>query len=100
LELEFFSGVVFENVSLEIGNKVMVHAAIAPQRPARDFYVAMFIKCLHNKQYRFNALIYCDEDEQVVQVGMASVLKIEPEETAAAHVMAKISSGHMQLLMC
>ena len=92
-ELEFFSGVAFENVSLEIGNKVLVHAAIAPQRPARDFYVALIIKCLHSKQYRYNALIFCDEDEEVVQVGMASVLKVEPEETAPAHVMVKIRSS-------
>ena len=71
----------------------MVHAAIAPQRPARDFYVALIIKCLHSKQYRYNALIFCDEDEEVVQVGMASVLKVEPEETAPAHVMVKIGQA-------
>jgi hypothetical protein len=92
-ELEFFSGVVFEGTMLEVGHKVMVHAATAAHRPSNDFYVALIIKCMHNKQMRYNALIFCAEDDAMVQVGMSSVLKVDPEETADAHVLAKIGQA-------
>eukprot|EP00900_Chrysochromulina_parva_P006390 jgi/Chrpa1/15752/Chrysochromulina_OHIO_Genome00026249-RA len=73
-ELEAFCTVKLDGVTLALGNRVTVDAATAPQRPKKEFYMALILRCSMANQYRYNALIYCAEDKVIVQVGLSNVL--------------------------
>jgi hypothetical protein len=84
-ELEAFCTVKLDGVTLALGNRVTVDAATAPQRPQKEFYMGLILRCLMASQYRYNALIYCAEDKVIVQVGLSNILldTVQPEMSSA-----------------
>ena len=72
--MDAFCAVKLDGVLLAVGNRVTVDAATAPQRPQKEFYMALILRCLTANQYRYNALVYCAEDKVIVQVGLSNVL--------------------------
>ena len=79
-------------VPMLTGQRVFTELAVSEKRPNNEFYLALILRAYYtkDKQWRLNALVFCKEDNALVQVGLLHVQQLKKVEQLDEHGMKSI----------